>query len=76
MERGVGQSMLLPPAPTAVLLVALVVLAVLAPLGGGQAQLDAAPAQGVNAWVCRGVECLPPISEFGQLESALDAAGR
>jgi len=32
------------------------------------------PADGVNAWVCRGVECLPPISDFRQLVSALDAA--
>jgi len=30
------------------------------------------PAQpGVNAWVCRGVECLPPIREPALLERAL-----
>ena len=34
------------------------------------------PAQGVNAWACRGVECLPPFSEIGQLELAMDAAVR
>jgi len=30
-----------------------------------------APATGVQAWVCRGVSCLPPISEFANLESTL-----
>ena len=30
-----------------------------------------APAQGVNAWVCRGVECLPAITDFKNLISAL-----
>ncbi len=33
----------------------------------------AAPAGGVNAWICRGVTCLPPISEFAELERALSA---
>ena len=35
-----------------------------------------APSYGVNAWVCRGVECLPIISEFGQLASVLGAVAR
>ena len=34
------------------------------------------PAHGVNAWVCRGVECLPAISDFEPLASTLDAAAR
>ena len=34
-----------------------------------------APARGVNAWVCRGVECLPAITDFEQLLSTLKTAG-
>jgi len=34
-----------------------------------------APAHGVNAWVCRGVECLPAITDFGRLLSVLKTAG-
>ena len=30
-----------------------------------------APARDVNAWVCRGVTCLPPISELAELERTL-----
>jgi uncharacterized protein YyaL (SSP411 family) len=30
-----------------------------------------APKQGVNAWVCRGVECLPAIADFERLVSTL-----
>jgi hypothetical protein len=31
------------------------------------------PAAGtVNAWVCQGVSCLPPISELGELLRVLD----
>ncbi len=33
----------------------------------------AAPATGVNAWVCRGVTCLPPIGDLADLESTLSA---
>jgi len=29
---------------------------------------------GVNAWVCRGVNCLPPIAERDALEAALGSA--
>jgi uncharacterized protein YyaL (SSP411 family) len=31
----------------------------------------AAPAAGVNAWVCRGVSCLPAISDLAELERTL-----
>jgi uncharacterized protein YyaL (SSP411 family) len=33
----------------------------------------AVPASGVNAWVCRGVTCLPPISDLADLERTLSA---
>ena len=33
-----------------------------------------APAQGVNAWVCQGVSCLPPLSDLGTIERLLLAA--
>jgi uncharacterized protein YyaL (SSP411 family) len=33
-----------------------------------------APASGVNAWVCRGVECLPAITDFERLVSTLAIA--
>jgi uncharacterized protein YyaL (SSP411 family) len=29
---------------------------------------------GVNAWVCRGVSCLPPIADAGELERVLQAS--
>jgi hypothetical protein len=32
-----------------------------------------APASGVQAWVCRGVSCLPPIDNFPDVERALTA---
>ena len=35
-----------------------------------------APAGGVNAWVCRGVTCLPPISDLAELERVLSAGTR
>jgi len=35
-----------------------------------------APAHGVNAWVCRGVECLPAITDFESLISTLALATR
>jgi hypothetical protein len=33
-----------------------------------------APASGVQAWVCRGVSCLPPIGDFAELERSLGNA--
>jgi uncharacterized protein len=33
-------------------------------------------AAGVNAWVCQGVSCLPPIGELSQLERTLTAGSR
>jgi uncharacterized protein YyaL (SSP411 family) len=33
----------------------------------------AAATRGVNAWVCRGVTCLPPISDLAELERTLSA---
>ena len=35
----------------------------------------AAPAGGVNAWICRGVTCLPPVSDLADLERTLSAGG-
>ena len=47
-----------------------------APAGWVPAMLDKpAPPQGVNAWVCRGVECLPAITEFEHLVATLKTAG-
>ncbi len=44
-------------------------------LSGLPAVLDKpAPARGVNAWVCRGVECLSAITDFEQLLSTLNTA--
>jgi uncharacterized protein YyaL (SSP411 family) len=34
----------------------------------------AAPAGGVQAWVCRGTSCLPPIANLGELEQTLARA--
>ena len=36
--------------------------------------LDKPVRPGVNAWVCRGVECLPPIDDPAALERALAVA--
>jgi len=33
-----------------------------------------ADAHGVNAWVCQGVSCLPPIQDLGTIERLLDRA--
>jgi uncharacterized protein YyaL (SSP411 family) len=33
----------------------------------------AVPAGGVNAWICRGVTCLPPVADLAGLERALSA---
>jgi hypothetical protein len=47
-------------------------------LGVQQAGLPDALAKpllpGVNAWVCRGVDCLPPIAEPGELERVLQVS--
>jgi uncharacterized protein YyaL (SSP411 family) len=42
----------------------------------GQAMPEAIarpPAERVNAYLCQGVACLPPIADFGQLQAALNA---
>ena len=53
------------------------VLAVPTGLAGLPAVLDkAAPASGVQAWVCRGTNCLPPIAELAELERAIGDAPR
>ncbi|MBI2509767.1 MAG: thioredoxin domain-containing protein, partial [Betaproteobacteria bacterium] len=45
------------------------VLALPAGLAGLPPVLDkAVPAAGVNAWVCRGVTCLPPVNDLAELE--------
>jgi uncharacterized protein YyaL (SSP411 family) len=36
--------------------------------------LDKPQRERVNAWVCRGVNCLPPIDEPGELETVLNSA--
>jgi uncharacterized protein len=41
-------------------------------LAGLPPTLDKPRREGVNAWVCRGVNCLPPIGERGALEAELD----
>ncbi len=33
-----------------------------------------APASGVNAWLCQGVSCLPPVSDLGTIERLLKSA--
>ena len=38
---------------------------------GLPAVLRRPPAQTVNAWLCQGVTCLPPIADIGQLQAAL-----
>ena len=42
-------------------------------MAGLPAVLDKAPAGGsaVNAWVCRGVTCLPPVTDLDALERVL-----
>jgi hypothetical protein len=50
------------------------VIAIPADRAGLPAVLDkAAPASGVNAWVCRGVSCSPAVGDLGQLERTLSA---
>ncbi|MGH8633387.1 MAG: thioredoxin domain-containing protein, partial [Burkholderiales bacterium] len=50
------------------------VLAIPADQAGLPPVLDkAAPAGGVNAWICRGVTCLPPVSDLADFERALSA---
>ncbi|MBM3356561.1 MAG: thioredoxin domain-containing protein [Betaproteobacteria bacterium] len=51
---------------------ATIVLAPARGTGDLPAALDKpAPADGVNAWVCRGVTCLPPITSLPELERVL-----
>jgi uncharacterized protein len=38
--------------------------------------MDKPGRSGVNAWVCRGVECLPSIDDPTELEHALGRAAR
>jgi uncharacterized protein YyaL (SSP411 family) len=47
------------------------IVALPAGLAGLPATLDKPALAAVNAWVCRGVSCLPPIAELEQLERAL-----
>jgi uncharacterized protein YyaL (SSP411 family) len=50
------------------------VIAIPAGRGGLPPILEkAAPADGVNAWICRGVTCLPPVSNLADLERTLHA---
>jgi uncharacterized protein YyaL (SSP411 family) len=47
------------------------VLAVPNGLVGLPQTIDKPQRSGVNAWVCRGVNCLPPIDERSALEAQL-----
>jgi uncharacterized protein YyaL (SSP411 family) len=49
-------------------------LVVFIPAGSGPltAPLRKPPAERVNAWVCQGVTCLPPIESPGELRATLD----
>jgi len=47
------------------------VLAIPAGLGALPAVLDKPPDDKVNAWVCQGVKCLPPITELAELIAVL-----
>jgi hypothetical protein len=50
------------------------VVAIPAGVAGLPPVLDkAAPAGGVNAWVCHGVACLPAIGDFAELDRVLSA---
>jgi uncharacterized protein YyaL (SSP411 family) len=51
-----------------------VVIGIPAGATGLPATLDKAPGAGVNAWVCRGVTCLPPVGDLAGLERTLAAA--
>jgi uncharacterized protein YyaL (SSP411 family) len=51
------------------------IVALPAGLAGLPPVLDkGAPANGVNAWVCRGVTCMPPVTELAGLERVLAGA--
>jgi hypothetical protein len=39
------------------------------------ASLDKPLGPGVNAWLCQGVNCLPPIDALARLTEVLDAGG-
>jgi uncharacterized protein YyaL (SSP411 family) len=46
-------------------------LAIPAGTPGLPAALDKPAGDAVNAWVCRGVTCLPPVATLAELDSAL-----
>ena len=55
---------------------ATLVVAIPAGVAGLPPVLDkAAPAHGANAWVCRGVSCLPAIGELAELDRVLSTPG-
>ncbi|MEW6313969.1 MAG: thioredoxin domain-containing protein [Pseudomonadota bacterium] len=55
----------------------LLALAIPAEMAGLPAALDKqAEAGHVNAWLCRGVICLPPVKTLTKLQAQLDVAGR
>jgi uncharacterized protein len=45
-------------------------------VSGLPAVLDKPARPGVNAWVCRGVNCLPPIDDLAELERMLEGPAR
>ena len=48
------------------------IIAIPAGMSGLPAVLDkTSPPAGVNAWICRGVSCLPPIDDLALLERTL-----
>ncbi|MDP2707298.1 MAG: hypothetical protein Q8O70_07335, partial [Burkholderiales bacterium] len=49
------------------------ILAIPAGIGELPPLLDKPPAGKVNAWVCQGVKCLPPITELAELVAVLTA---
>ena len=49
----------------------IMVLAIPAGLGALPPVLDKPPGDKVNAWVCQGVKCLPPITELAELVAVL-----
>jgi uncharacterized protein YyaL (SSP411 family) len=49
------------------------VLAIPAKITGLQAALDRPASNNVNAWVCKGVTCLPPIADWATLLAVLTA---
>ena len=47
------------------------ILAIPAGIGALPPVLDKPPGGEVNAWVCQGVKCLPPITELAELVAVL-----